>query len=114
MSKTRIAHLVDQVARLNMEEKYELMAFMADLLKLDEEFILSRHKEALADKAAGRTIDAFEAVKNAKVRRQSRHDTCSRWIAKSIGHGPTLRGLASLETWIWQSKPSGGADHHLD
>lgn len=70
MSKSRFAQLADQVASFSLEEKYELMAFVADLLKLDEEFILSRHQEALADKAAGRTIDAFEAVRNAKARRK--------------------------------------------
>ena len=70
MSKSRVAQLADQVASLSLEEKYELMALVADLLKLDEEFILSRRREALEDKTAGRTIDAFEAVKNAKARRK--------------------------------------------
>lgn len=70
MSKSHVLQLADQVASLSLEEKYELVTLVPDLLKLDEQFILSRHREALEDKAAGKTIDAFEAVKNAKERRK--------------------------------------------
>lgn len=69
MSNSQVAQLADQVANLSLEEKYELITLVPDLLKLDEQFILSRRKEALEDKAIGKTIDAFKAVENAKARK---------------------------------------------
>lgn len=70
MSKSQVTQLADQVASLSLEEKYELVTLVPELLKLDEQFILSRHREALEDKAAGRTIDVFEAVKKVKAQRR--------------------------------------------
>ncbi len=69
MSNSQVAQLADQVANLSLEEKYELITLVPDLLKLDEQFILSRRKEALEDKTIGKTIDAFKAVETAKARK---------------------------------------------
>ncbi len=66
----KINNLADQIASLTVEEQCQLIMQVPQLLRLDEEFILQRRKEAQKAFKLGNVVDGFIAIARAKERRE--------------------------------------------
>lgn len=70
MATSRLRELASQIAKLTSEEQRQLVRIVPQLLKLDEEFILSRQKKAHKDLAEGKAINGYEAISKTKAKRE--------------------------------------------
>jgi len=68
MSGLAVRELAKQIKRLDHGSKIELIRLVPDLLRLDEEFILERRRQAREDRKWGRTMDAASAIAQEKKR----------------------------------------------
>ncbi len=64
-----IRELAKQIKRLDHGSKVELVRLVPDLLRLDEEFILERRRQAMEDRKWGWTMDAALGIKREKRHR---------------------------------------------
>lgn len=67
----RIENLAEQIANLTIEEQCQLVIQVPQLLRLDEEFILQRRKEAQEALKSGNVVEGFTAIARAKERRKT-------------------------------------------
>jgi len=65
-----VRELAKQIKRLDQGSKIELVRLVPDLLKLDEQFILERRRQAREDRKWGRTMDAALAITAERKRRK--------------------------------------------
>jgi len=69
MPGVAVRELAKQIKRLDHGSKVELVRLVPDLLKLDEQFILERRRQAREDRKWGRTMGAASAIAREKRRR---------------------------------------------